>query len=448
MAHRNNPLVALCSCAAVVFAVAGGSLRANDTSDTQAQLRELQQQNQALQEQMRKQQALIDALTKKMDQMESANTQHAQEVNQLKTDMQDIAPDVKSKKGFSFGKVNIGGEGAVGFFSTQSQGQYPNSPFRVDEARLFIEAPVYDQVYFFGEVDLMTPESNDLSLQLGECYLDFENVSRLWGKDNILNIRAGRMYIPFGEEYLRRYAIDNPFISRSLPDIWGIDEGIELYGAVGKFSYVAAVQNGGVSGTQDYDGDKSVTMKLGFDPKPWLHLSVSGMRTGNLDSQQDYLSELWFGGGWFRSLGSAQASKFHANLVEGDVEVRLHRGYIRAYGGYIAYDDNDSARNNQRGVYYYSLQGVHDIYGKLYGGVGFSQIFANNGFPLVGYGNMDQFLFGPLTDNLWRLSMVVGYRFSQNLILKAEYSFEQGQMVNGMQRDHENLFALEAAFRF
>ena len=271
----------------------------------------------------------------------------------------------------------------------------------------------------------------------------------MWGgPDSLLNARVGRMYIPFGEEYLRRYAIDNPFISRSLSDIWGVDAGIELYGTVGKFSYVAAVQNGGVNGNQDFDGDKSVTAKLGFDPTPWLHFSASAMRTGNLNVQQDVLSGLWFANGWFRSLGPPSTTTFHANLFEGDVEIRLHRGYLRAFGGYVSYSDNSSFGNNQRGVYYYALKAVHDIYGKFYGGVSFSQVYANNGFPIVGYGNMDEYLFGPLTQNLWRLSLCLGYRFSDNLILKAEYSFEQGHELDGTQRDQENLFALEAAFRF
>src|SRR5437016_14557117 len=93
----------------------------------------------------------------------------------------------------------------------------------------------------------MSREAQDLSLQLGEAYLDFENVSRLWNSDRMLNVRAGRMDIPFGEEYLNRDAIDNPLISHSLSDFWGVDEGLELYGRVGKFSYVLAVQDGSVS---------------------------------------------------------------------------------------------------------------------------------------------------------------------------------------------------------
>ena len=68
----------------------------------------------------------------------------------------------------------------------------------------------------------------------------------------MLNVRAGRIDVPFGEEYLMRDAIDNPLISHSLPDIWGVDEGIELYGAAGKFSYVVAVQNGGIPATRDF----------------------------------------------------------------------------------------------------------------------------------------------------------------------------------------------------
>src|SRR5262249_5228547 len=160
---------------------------------------------------------------------------------------------------------------------------------------------------------------------------------------------------PFGEEYLYRDAIDNPLISRSASDLWGVDEGIELYGALGLVQYVVAVQNGGVSTTHDFDGDKSVAGRISYDPTRWLHLSVSGMRTGNLNANKDRLSELWFANGFFRSLGSTNTTRFHANLVEGDITFRLPRGHIRAFGGYVHYDDDDPNGNNARDVYYYSV---------------------------------------------------------------------------------------------
>jgi hypothetical protein len=77
-------------------------------------------------------------------------------------------------------------------------------------------------------VNFATPEENDLSLRFGELYLDCEDVSRLWGQDRMLNLRVGRFYIPFGEEYLDRFAIDNPLISHSVSDLWGEDNGVEL----------------------------------------------------------------------------------------------------------------------------------------------------------------------------------------------------------------------------
>jgi len=121
---------------------------------------------------------------------------------------------------------------------------------------------------------------------------------------------------------------------------------------------------------------------------------------------------------------------------------------LKAFGGYVDYGDNDPAGNNHRDVYYYSVEAVHDILPKFYGAARFSQIFANHGFPIVGNGNFGTYFFGPLTDEIWRLSLGLGYRFSPNLIFKGEYSFERGNQVNGNTRDEEDLFAVEAAYRF
>jgi hypothetical protein len=319
----------------------------------------------------------------------------------------------------------------------------------VDEAKLFIEAPVMADVYFYTELNLMTRDAWDLSLQLGEAYLDFENISKLWKQDRMLNLRIGRLDIPFGEEYISRDAIDNPLVTHSLSDLWGVDEGIELYGSIGKVSYVVAVQNGGASGVRDYDGDKSVAGRLAYDPAKWLHLSASAMRTGDLKNPDDGWSDLWFANAWFLPIGSASTTKFHANLVEGDVEVRLPHGHIKMFGGYARYDDNDPNADNRRDIYYYSVEAVHDLTRKLYAAARFSQIFADKGYPIGGLGNMGDYVFGgTLTDEIWRLSLGLGYRWSPNLITKIEYSFERGKEIGGAKRDQEDLFSLQAAFKF
>ena len=50
--------------------------------------------------------------------------------------------------------------------------------------------------------------------------------------------------------------------------------------------------------------------------------------------------------------------------------------------------------------------------------------------------------------DLWRLSPGLGYSFSSHLTLKLEYMVEHGQLAIGRPRNHENMIATEAAFKF
>jgi hypothetical protein len=430
------------------LALIGSPVRADDSAELRAELQQLREQNAALEGQLRKQQGLIEVLSQKVNEIQQTQSKPKSESLSLDSDTSDAGRMSKDTSTFTFGKLNISGEGGVAFFRSGADGMYPKDEFRVDEARFFVEAPVMESLYFFGEVNLATREEPDVQARLGELYIDFENVSQLWQRDHVLNVRAGRMYIPFGEEYLTRYAIDNPFISHSLSDLWGVDEGIELYGRVGKISYAAAVQNGGIPDTSDFTSDKSIAGRIGFNPIPQVYLSLSGMRTGDLDVAGDQLSAIWFGSGFFRSLGSSSTTRFHANLAEMDAQWHFPHGHLGAFAGYIHYQDNDPLADNARDVYYYSLEGVHDIVGKLYGGARFSEIFANRGFPIVGNGDFGDYFFGSLTTEIWRLSLDLGYRWSQNFLLKAEYTFERGQTADGGKRNDEDLVALEAAFKF
>src|ERR1051326_3892802 len=224
MAHEESKRAVLCACAVTILALAGGSLRADDSTTTKEELRQLKEENKALQEQLRQQQSLIESLSRKVNQIEQADSQRRHQLDHLESEVKDSSGTSKSAGNFSLGKVSLSAEGAAAFFNTGSQGAFPNSEFRVDEAKLFVEAPVLENVYFFGEINLMSHEAENLSVQLGEAYLDVENVSQFWNRDRMLNIRLGRMYIPFGEEYLSRYAIDNPLISHSLTAILWLDE--------------------------------------------------------------------------------------------------------------------------------------------------------------------------------------------------------------------------------
>jgi len=429
--------------AALLFGAVCTSSAADSASDLAREVDALRQENQALRQQLDQQQSLIDNLNQRVGTIET----------EARTGPKKAASTSVSRgpSGFGLGEVRISGEGGVGYFSSQSEGRFPNSEFRVDEARLFVETPVWEDVYFFSELNLATREYDELEVQLGELYVDFESISKLWGQEGQLSLRAGRLDVPFGEEYLYRDVIDNPLISRSLPDLWGVDEGVELYGMLGPIGYVLAVQNGGAPGTRDFNADKSITARLYCDPTSWLHLGLSAMRTGDLDAQGDSLSELWFGGGWFRSIGSTNTTEFGAYLAQGDVAVHFARGHLRAFGGFARYDDNDPLADNHREFYYYSIEGVGELSRKLYCAARFSHILVDGGYPLPGQAPLGKYFFGSpalRADNLWRASFGLGYRFSPRLVLKTEYSFEQGDQINGMHRENVDLWATEAVFGF
>jgi len=306
---------------------------------------------------------------------------------------------------------------------------------------------IWDDVFFYTEFDLQYREQEDPGVYLQELYLQWENMLKPWNLDDVLNLRAGQFYIPFGEEYQRRFAIDDPLISHSLSDLWGVSPGLELYGGWKHLTYAAAVQNGGYSTLNDGTADKSIAARIGYDPSSWLHVSISGMRTGQLSVSQDVVSATWFGNGFFTSIGSPATTIFQANLAEFDAVAKWknwHGGDIRAAGGYADYDDNDPAGHNHRDIYYYYVEGLQHLTPKLYGAMRWSQIRVPNGYSIVG----NTPTFGLSSTDLWRLSLGMGYQFSDHLLFKVEYMFEQGRLSTGGARNHENMVAAEAAFKF
>lgn len=414
----------------------------------EAQLQEIAAQNRRLQEQVQAQQKVIEQLGAEVVSMRTADRRHERDLESLKERELGSPPVVGESRGES--KLQISGEIGLGFFQTNSNGVYPNSEFRLDDAKLFVEAQVSKGVYAFTELNLFLREINDEAVHLGEVYVDFENVSGHWGADQLLSVRVGRFNIPFGEEYQNRGVIKNPLISHSLSDIWGVDEGIEAYGTVGPFQYVVAVQNGGHSLLHDYDSDKSITARVTYSPRRWLRLSASAMRTGDLAAKEDALSEVWIGNGFFKALGGAGTTRtFHAELMELDAVVKWGTGQVAAAVGQAQFDDDDTSRDNERTIDYYFLEASQNMGEKFFGAARYSSLRAPGGYSLIGWGTFGRhFYSGLLTDQLERFSLGLGYRIGSPLILKFEYGIENGRANTGMKRPQQTFISTEVGLKF
>lgn len=428
---------------AVIFLIISCVLAFAADEETQKELRELRQENRLLQQQLTRQQEVIDSLSAKVSGIEQAQKTRAETAPDGDSSVKSITQKISGQT-----RVNISGQLAAGYFKTASEGMFPKGEFRLDEARLFFDAKAWEDVYAFMELNLMTREGYNDAVRVGEAYVDFERVLKWHGLDSLVNVRLGRFYIPFGEEYSVRYPIDNPLISHSLSDLWGVDEGIELYGSLGPVQYAVAVQNGAHAIAFEGTSDKSVTARLTYQPKPWLRLSGSAMRTGDLSPQTEGISEMWFGNSFFSSLGNPNTTtRFHADLAEGDVQFLFSRGHLKLAGGGIHYDDNDRAAENRRDVAYYYAEGMYRFAKQIYGAARYSQVLAEKGFPIPANGNFNDY-GSALTDNLWRLSLGLGYTPNPNLVFKLEYTFERGRETGGDAREHEDFLGAQAALRF
>ena len=425
----------------ILYAVSAGLILARGAASTSAgetpEPGELQIQNRRLQQQVSQQQQQIDELRQRLEMLEknSPPARPGPNPGPIESDRQ----------------IRLSGEAAFAFFRSGTDGQYPNSEFRVDDAKIFVEARVWRNAYVFGGLELTTREANDEYFHVGELYADVEQLATV-GRDAVLNLRAGRFSLPFGEEYQTRNALDNPLISHSVADIWGIDEGVQLYGSLGRLSYNLAVQNGGHKMLHDFNSDKSVVARMSFDVTPQLHVSASAMRTGTLNAVNDIYSEVWLANGFFRALGPTTATTtFAASLTELDAAWHWRTGHVSAAAGWIRFDDNNPAADDSRRLDYFSLESSQQLSGGWYGGARYSEIHSAGGYPLIGQGKPAAYFynpFAPLTTDLRRLSLGLRYQFAPPLALKLEYSWETRRQKSGTEQDDTNLLSTQLALRF
>ncbi len=135
--------------------LAAGIGRAQNPPDLSRQLQELRRQNEQLQQQLRQQQELIDKLTDKVSRPEGAEERRAADRAALKEGADVPSADRGLLGGpWKAGNVVLSGEARLAFFRSEADGHFPNAEFRVDEAKRFLDARVWKDVFFFTELNL------------------------------------------------------------------------------------------------------------------------------------------------------------------------------------------------------------------------------------------------------------------------------------------------------
>ncbi len=142
MRNKHSVLLPFAGTAALCLFVSHG-LAASAEPATLEQVRQLQQENERLRQQLDRQQTLIEDFNRRLLVIEGTTEQRddSGRAATAETKPPDEAPSHLAVPLLP-GKVRLSGEGGVAFFNTGAEGMFPHSEFRVEEAKLFVEAPV------------------------------------------------------------------------------------------------------------------------------------------------------------------------------------------------------------------------------------------------------------------------------------------------------------------
>jgi hypothetical protein len=381
-------------------------------------------------------------------------------------------------------RIRLSGSANAGYYGGQHDSVFEEDSFNVQDVRLFVDAELGGPVRLGGHTLVRnagaTLEWNLVRLghlenDVGEAYLELQGI----GGQGWLNAQVGRFQIPVGEAYLRysRGYSSKPFVTNPIGPWWW-DEGVRLYGSArgGRLGYVASVSDGDTPFNADSDGDKQVTLKLFARPAEELYLSVSGLRSGRIGRPGHNASgALWLGEAWARAFGSGTGVPSFVDgvavpdaseeiddswLVAADVVLDLP-GWLRAWLAWGRYHvDGDDASLYDRTLHYWIAELVVE-------GAAFSRELTPLylGLRANGVGTYDRdrgYLldvrqsgaFGWNTESLQVYSLVLGWKMTRRLRLRAEYSVLDVDLVRGVTDDIRDLaerndvFAIELGADF
>lgn len=361
-------------------------------------------------------------------------------------------------------RARASGNADFGFERADRHAPGSEGGFAVQNARLFLDvdletgersAPSFlgsPSLYF--EWDFV--RESELKNKPGSLYVRLDRLAQ----QRWLNLKLGRMPVPFGEEYLRfsEERPDNPFLSFSAGAPYQWDEGVLLFGSFGdaRLSYLLAAMDGDDPMAVNSDSAPAWVGKLSFDPESWLHVSLSGIHTGSLGSDDlEAKSALEFGGTHavpFGELGGVQAFQDGVAVAadpvrtldglegwEGDVILswpELGRLWL-SYGG--AAVNGAGASSYDRDFRYglaelvLELARLSPALERVYLGGRYSAIGTfdrNEGYVFEAENGGDDLGFNTRSAKVSQV--VLGYRLRERFTFKLEYSHYDFDLIRGV----------------
>ncbi len=334
--------------------------------------------------------------------------------------------------------------------------------------RLFLDGKIGSNIYVFAQTRVdrgFDPSDDGAQVRLDEYFVRYTPAKNV-------NVQIGQFATVVGNWVARHDSWQNPFINAPLPyenltgiwDSWAPEDTDELleWGHVGKYdngdysdkylrnpiiwgpSYATGIAVSGSCGQFDYAGEMKNTA-LASRPESWS-ITQTGFEnptfSGRLGFRPDEMWNFGLSGSAGPYLTSDAADALPPGRHIGDYrELVLAQDLSFAWHHLQLWAEFYEARFEVPGVgnadtFSYYFEAKYKITSQLFGAL-----------------RWNQQLFGTIRDlherakwgnDIWRIDAALGYRFTDYLQAKLQYSFSRQQTL----RNGENLFAAQVTVKF
>ena len=403
----------------------------------------------------------VQQLMQRIEKLESEQAKAKDESAEAKEELAKIkesgpaagaAPKVDLSNALS--KLKIKGRFATGYYKSGGAGSFSSGSFEMPDAKIqfsFQPDEVNTVVMRFKLDNGVTGVSTTDPL-LDYFYLSSKDfIPSLKDTPFSLSSRLGRFKLGFGEETWSNNAVDGVLPSTSAANATVNDEGLELAGKIKldkiglkPLGWVASISDGNSTAGSDSGQGKAFMGKLYYAPIDPLYLSASYYDSGRLKSSD---SELSIAGLRARPTNAAD---WQRNVWEVDARYDFKKGktpldpivysdskaIVRlSYGGF--HDIASTAGAVERAGDFAFIEGMYNLTKKVYAAGKYS------------YVNLEDEITASLnsvTANKYdRYSLGMGYRWSDNTILKLGYDWNKETGSSTQEAGNDQLTAILAA---
>jgi len=351
-------------------------------------------------------------------------------------------------------KLKMKGRWAAGYFDSGKAGSYPSGSFEVPEAKLQFSFQPDDINTIVMRFNLNNATAN--SPLLDYLYLQSKDfLPFLKNTPYSISGRLGRFKLGFGEETWSNNLVESVVPSNSAGNVGVSDEGLELAGKVDlnklglkplkPLGWVFSVSDGNSGVGSDTTGAKAFMGKLYYSPIDPLYLSASYYNSGHLKANNAEMS--------IAGLVSPPSGTTKWGRTVWEVDARYDIGKGKKPLEPIAYSDSKAIVRLSYGQFDDHVTGADDRNGQF----GFvegaynlnKKFFTAARYSIVDLDDGQTASLNTITSNQYqRYSLGLGYRWSENTIIKVGYDWNKESKVSSTTDKHNDLLSAVVASQF